>query len=51
MKIYIINHKYLKTQEVFLTKKQFIEFCDKMKLDSKSLINGKEIQGWILDII
>lgn len=48
---YIMEHPYVSTQELFIGKKRFFEWCDKMKLDRYSLLEGKTIDGWSLSIV
>jgi len=50
-KTYIMEHPYVKIQEINVGKFRFLDFCEKLKIDANALINGEIVDGWKLDII
>src|SRR5574343_911348 len=42
---YILEHPYISTQELFIGKGRFYDFCERKRISPYDLLNGKQVDG------
>jgi hypothetical protein len=48
---YILEHPYVVSKEVIVTKHKLIDYCKKRKMSYIDLLNGNQVDGWTLTVI
>lgn len=48
---YILEHPYVSEKEIFTSKHHLEDFCRRLGIKQKTLLDGKEDNGWTLTII